>query len=67
MKEKEKQRTSELGSVEATNEGVVVEVGSVGFDGNEGFVGKMRGRGGAPNSGELGLTVEVELGSDAHR
>jgi len=53
--------------VEATNEAVVVEVGSVGFDGNGGSVGKMGGRGGAPNSGELGLTVEVELGSDAHR
>lgn len=27
----------------------------------------MGGRGGASNSGKLRLTVEVELGSDAHR
>ena len=53
--------------MKATNEGVVVEVGSVGFDGNEGFIGKMGGRGGASNSDELGLTVKMELGSDAHR
>lgn len=66
-KEKEKERTSKLGSVEATSEGVVVDVGSVRFDGNEGFVRKMGGRGGASNSGELGLTVEMELGSDGHR
>ena len=31
-------RTSKLGSVKATSESVVVEVGSVRFDGNEGFV-----------------------------
>jgi len=66
-----KESTSKLGSVEAASEGVVTEVGSVRFDGNEGFVGEMGGRGGTANSGggefELGLTVELELGSDAHR
>ena len=49
----------------------MIEVGSVGFDGNEGFVGKMGGLGEAADSGggefELGLTVELELGSDGDR
>jgi len=44
-----------------TNEGVVVEVGSVGFDGNEGFVGKMGGRGGASNSDELVVKTKERM------